>query len=70
MRIINQDKETLYLMCARVKSLLALKKQPESEDLMTITNELLNVLDLIPVLDKAVKCMSIMKEFHNFAHNV
>lgn len=65
-----QDKEGLILKVLRVKSLAANKKIEEHDDILTICNELLSFLDALPVLEKGVKLMHLVKELHNFAHNI
>ena len=69
MQLVN-DKEGLILKVLRVKSLAANKKIEEHDDVLTICNELLSFLDALPVLEKGVKLMHLVKDLHNFAHNI
>lgn len=82
MSLTNLSKEELYLKCATLKNEFALwgksQKYPKSErsvadvghDVITVCNELIGLIDQLPLLEKSVRCMELVKEFRNFAANI
>jgi len=70
MGLTNLDKETLYLKTVNIKNLAACAKIANFDDIITVCNELLGLLDQLQDFEKGLKCLKLVKEFHNFAHNI
>ena len=80
MRLLNVDSEVLRNKCVRVKNDCAAQMDKVrrgegvdvefGKDIITICNETLGLLDLIPGLEKAGKLLSLVKELHNLVHNI
>ena len=69
MSITNLDKETLYLKTVAIKNLASRAKIGSFDDIMSICNEFLGVLDQLPELENALKLVHLVKSLHNHVHN-
>jgi len=80
MLLTNFNRDVLRNKCLRVKKDCAnqmdkvrIREGVDIEfgkDILIITDTLLEVLDLMPGLEKTGKLLSLVKELHNFAHNI
>ena len=82
MALTNLDKETLYLKCSRLKDEFStwgksgkivindLGQKEIRQDVITVCNELIDLIDQLPEFEKALEGMKLIKEFRNFASNI
>lgn len=72
------SKEEMYLICQRLISQANLSQQKVvisagehilARETIIVCNEMINLLDLMPQLERAVKLEGLVKELHNHLHN-
>lgn len=69
MSLINLSKEELYLKIVAVKNQASVGKIPNFDDIITLCNELLGLLDQLPEIENALKLARLVKDLHNHVHN-
>jgi len=67
----TMSREEMYLLCQELKkeALKGLNAYHPSDNIMAITNEMIYLLDQMPLLEKLVKLGYLVKEVHNHIHN-
>lgn len=77
MLLKNVSPEEMYLVCARLKNEVALNQDiiatvgnhSFSHDILTVCNEMIELLDQMPQLERDGKLASLIKEVYNHVNN-
>lgn len=69
-KLTNLTTDELYLLAVKVKTAAAQKMVVSYEDILTLCNEFLHLLDKMPIIEESVKLRNLSKEYHNLLHNM